>query len=130
MKNLKYVISIILFIFAISCCNSESENEKPDESKYFDQDKDCAGSPGTCCDVDGRILVETGKSYKYTYKTNFITENVEWKVESGGIILISGQNTKEATFYFPEGFTKGVISAYGEKPNSLACENALTISKL
>ncbi|WP_281230920.1 hypothetical protein [Flavobacterium gelatinilyticum] len=137
MKKTTIFISTILLIFLFSCYNDSVETISPnptDESKYYDQDPDCKEiKSGTCCDVDGRIFVETGTSYKYTYdykafNAPTVDNEIEWTVLSGSIILLEGQGTKEATFYFNKNFTKGEISGYNKK--SLQCQSTILISKL
>lgn len=137
MKKATIMISTILLVFIFSCNNDSAETKVPtpiDESKYYDQDPDCKDSKsGTCCDVDGRILVEPGTPYKYTYDYkvfNVPPENdvIEWTVLSGSIVLLKGQGTNEATFYFNKDFTKGEISA--TKWKSLGCQSTILISKL
>lgn len=134
MKKATIIIIHFLFIFIFSCCNNDSVNEEKtiDESQYLDQDSNCdPGYKGTCCDTDGRVLVETEKIYKYTYKTNYAnSSDIEWTVVSGEIILIEGQGTSEATFYFAKGFIKGAISAHGKNPLEDSCQSTIFISKL
>lgn len=137
MKKITSIISTIILVFIFSCSNdssNQSQENSVDESKYFDQDPDCqqtiAAKPaGTCCDTDGRILVEAGNSYTYTYKANFNSDDIEWTVVSGSIILTEGQGTGEATFYFAKDFTKGIISGYG-KGDGISCQSTIEISKL
>jgi hypothetical protein len=137
MKKATLFISTILLLCLFSCNNeaAETKNVTPiDESAYYDQDPDCKDiTSGTCCDVDGRIWVETETPYKYTYSYKAFNApsddyEIEWTVISGSIILLKGQGTKEATFYFNKDFTKGEISAYNKK--SLECQSTILISKL
>lgn len=137
MKKIKSIIVTTVLIFTFSCSNDSSNQAQANslnENKYLDQDPDCnqkitAKTAETCCDTDGRILVETGNSYKYTYKANFKLDDNQWTVVSGSIILIEGQGTGEATFYFAKDFTKGTISAYG-RGDGIHCQSTLEISKL
>jgi hypothetical protein len=136
MKKIKSIILVTVVLFTFSCStDSSNQANSIDESKYFDQDGDCnqtktAKTTGTCCDTDGRILVEAGNSYKYTYKSNLKLNDVQWTVVTGSIILIEGQGTGEATFYFTKDFTEGEISGYGKGEQELACQSTLKISKL
>lgn len=133
MKKATIILSQFLLIFVFSCCNNDSADEKAIEEKlYLDQDSDCDKQyTGTCCDTDGRVLVETEKIYKYTYKTNYDnSSDIEWSVMSGEIVLIEGQGTSEATFYFSKGFTKGAISAHGKNLLEDSCQSTIFISKL
>jgi hypothetical protein len=138
MKKLKLLLFAIPFILFSSC----SKTDNPvDESMYYDQDENC-GTPtqkikSTCCDVDGRILVEPGKSYNYTYKINekLTPKNINWTVVSGDIKLVNGQGTDTATFSFGKNFTTGKISGIGNTGeftdiNCCDCQSFIDISKL
>ncbi len=131
MKKLNFVLLSFLFIAVSSCSKSD---DRIDPSKYFDQDADCAvGASGTCCDVDGRVLVIPNNSYTYTVK-GYRSEstqltNIVWEVTSGSITIESGQNTPEATFKFGPDFTTGTINA-GSLVNGAHCESEISISKL
>ena len=125
MKKINTIITTLLIIFFLSC-----SSEKEDESKYFDTDTNCNTlTRGTCCDVDGRILVYPSNFYTYTYKSNKSTSNIVWK-GTGSIILIKGQGTEEAVFYFKKGFSKGTIEAMGLIGGDARCQSIIRISKL
>jgi hypothetical protein len=136
---MKKLIKFCSILIILSCSKNE---EKPfDESIYYDKDADCAlvtnpleYSGGNCCDVDGRILVVPNNSYAYTYKgiySNSPNMVIEWKVISGSINLVKGQNTSEATFKFGQDFTTGKITAIGEVTGGCCeCQNTIDISKI
>jgi hypothetical protein len=131
MKKTTTIIATFILVSVFSCNN---DREKEDESQYLDKDPDCdirtVGKPAsTCCDVEGRVFVETNNYYKYTYKGGREITNVNWTVISGSIILVDGQGTGEATFYFDKNFTTGKISGYG-KVGSFDCQSTIIISKL
>lgn len=125
MKNITRIILLTSVLLILTKCSKD----KVDDSYLYDQHEDCVSYPNsTCCEINGRILVERNSTYKYELKTssnNFST--IEWEVVSGDIILISGQNTNEAKFRFGENFTTGSIisksTPYGY------CEDILVINK-
>ena len=136
MKTFK--VTILLFLISILFINCSSEKDatapiipKIDDSYLYDQDENCVTARGTCCDIDGRILVEPNSTYTYTHTFNRGLYSVDWTVLSGDITLVSGQNTNSATFKFGNNFTTGQISAFATaKINGLECENRILVSKL
>ncbi|WP_166922843.1 hypothetical protein [Flavobacterium poyangense] len=132
MKKATTIAATLFLIFTLSCSNDGDNHFKyrKYDLKYLDPDANCdATMSGTCCDVDGRILVNAGNKYTYTYKGNKATANVTWTVLSGSITIVQGQGTNEAEFYFGKDFTTGQISAKGYV-NELYCHNIINISKL
>jgi len=134
MKKLKLLFFAIPFILFSSCNKTD---DPVDESMYYDQDGNCEDKipQGTCCDVDGRILVEPGKSYNYTYKVykSQTPKKINWTVVTGNIEIINGQGTNEATFRFGKNFTTGKISGMGNNGQSndcCDCQSTIDISKL
>lgn len=129
MKNLNTLILTV--IISISLINCSSDNELVvDDSYLYDPDENCIFGFGTCCDIDGRILIEPNSSYKYKNTTSFNYSNMEWEVLSGEIMIIQGQFTNEVTLKFRENFTKGVIRANAKGINGSSCNNNLEINKL
>lgn len=127
----KNVALLILFFSFINCTKEE---HIIDNSYLFDQDEDCIeNEEGTCCDVDGRILVESDSYYTYTYKgisnSNSSTQNVTWSV-TGSISIVSGQGTSQANFKFNSDFTTGQISATGNVGECCDCQNTILITKI
>lgn len=113
MKKLSILFLVILFISFSSCSKTE---DPVDESIYYDQDDNCdnyANQPGICGDVDGRILVIPGKSYKYTFNTykDLTPYNIEWATVNGDIKVVAGQGSTNAAFKFGKKFTTGKIAA-------------------
>ena len=139
MKPMKKLI-FLFFTISISLISSCNKTEDPvNESKYYDQDENC-NTPaqqltGTCCDVDGRILVTPGESYTYTYKTNgsLAPRQINWTVVTGDIKIVNGQGTDNATFSFGKNFTTGKISGFGntgKQENCCDCQSTIEISRL
>lgn len=132
MKKAITIVTTLFLIFSFSCSHDRDNHPEyqDEELKYLDPDANCdATMSGTCCDVDGRILVAADTKYTYTYKGNKKTGNVTWTVLSGSITIVQGQGTNEAEFYFGKDFTTGQISAKGYV-NELYCHNIINISKL
>lgn len=131
MKKSYLLLLAISATVLYSCDKSETDPILVDNSKYYDQDEDCQQktSRGTCCDVDGRILVVPNHTYTYTYETNNAITNIEWEVMSGSITIISGQNTPKVKLKFGADFTEGQIIAKGTGA-SAGCDSNLNISKL
>jgi hypothetical protein len=142
------IIACFLFI-SLTSCNKTEEPEDilstlpslsknivlEDDPRYYDQDENCDTQPLTanCCDVDGRILVNAGKSYTYTYKTNqkLAQKPVIWTVLTGDIKIINGQGTDTAAFSFGQNFTTGKIQCTGYLGTyEDTCQNTIDISKL
>jgi hypothetical protein len=123
----KHIILLVLSIFAMNCSRND---DGTDESYLFDQDEDCVFGISTCCDIDGRILVESNSTYTYTNLTSFTFSTMEWEVLSGDITLTGGQNTNNATFNFGSTFSTGKISASTTGINGDFCVNILEIKKL
>lgn len=160
MKKLSLLFFVITFISFSSCNKTEepaeivntissgSYTEEPadtlstlsslsetDDPKNYDQDENCDTEPITtnCCDVDGRILVNAGKSYTYTYKTHrkLALKPGNWAVLTGDIKIVNGQGTDTATFSFGEKFTTGKIQCTGfTGAYEDQCQSSIDISKL
>jgi hypothetical protein len=148
MKKNKPLLLAVLFI-SLTSCNKTEETEDilstlpsssknivlEDDPRYYDQDENCDTQPLTanCCDVDGRILVNAGKSYTYTYKTNqkLAQKPVIWTVLTGDIKIINGQGTDTAAFSFGQNFTTGKIQCTGYLGTyEDQCQSSIDISKL
>jgi hypothetical protein len=134
MKKLRLLFFAIPFILFSSCDKTE---DPVDESSYYDQDGNCEDiiPQGTCCDVDGRILVKTGRFSNYTYKVykSQTPKKINWTVVSGDIKLMKDQGTNEATFRFGKNFINGKISGIGNNGQSnecCDCQSTIEISKL
>jgi hypothetical protein len=130
MKKINLLIVVFLITLTISCAESD---DLFDESIYYDNDTDCPiNTAGTCCDVDGRILVIPNNTYKYTYKgvSGGVTssENITWSVSNSEITIISGQGTNEAIFAFSSNFIIGEISAIGMVGRCCDCQSTISIS--
>lgn len=130
MKIFNLLIVGFLITLTISCAESE---DLIDESTYYDQDEDCPiNTAGTCCDVDGRILVIPNNTYKYAYKgvSGGVTssETITWSVSNSEITIISGQGTNEAIFAFSSNFKNGEISAVGMVGGCCDCQSTISIS--
>ena len=125
---------LALLILLFSFLNCTKEEKIIDDSYLFDQDEDCIeNDKGTCCDVDGRILVEPDSYYTYTYKgisnLNSSTQNITWSAV-GSISIVSGQGTSQASFKFNSDFTSGQISAIGKVGECCDCQNTIIITKI
>lgn len=132
MKTFKVTILLLLISILFINCSSEKDATaaiapKIDDSYLYDQDAICKTARGTCCDIDGRILVEPNSTYTYSHKTTLDVNTIEWIILAGEITLISGQNTNSPTFKFGNTFVNGTIKA---KTNGDMCDNVIEISNL
>lgn len=119
---------MVLLILLFSNCSKNDDTV--DTSYLYDQDEDCTFGVATCCDIDGRVLVESNSTYTYTNTTSFTFSTMEWEVISGDITLTAGQNTDNATFNFGNNFNTGRIRANTIGANGEICNNTLEINKL
>lgn len=121
---------LVLFILLFSLANCTKEDDKIDDSHLYDQDANCTFGVNTCCDIDGRILVERNSTYKYSSTTSYAVSNIEWEILSGDITIVSGQNTNTLTIRFGENFTIGKIRSSTTSTRGDQCNNTFEINKL
>ncbi|KIX21883.1 hypothetical protein SY27_04150 [Flavobacterium sp. 316] len=127
MKKLALLFLGTYIIFACSC---DKDEQIFDESIYYNNDTDCnTVQSGTCCDIDGRILVNQNTSYTYNHNNNYDATSIEWIIISGDITLIEGQNTNLAKFHFGNNFVSGEIKAISNNMNSTQnCVDVISIN--
>ena len=54
-----------------------------------------------------------GDTLSLTYNSNLEDQTIQWKVESGAVSIISGQNTNKVTIKLDEDFVSGSVVGHG-----------------
>ena len=89
------------------------EEKAPDRKEIICNEDSVKDYTGTWCCVSGIIEALPGETLTYSYDINRPDPVITWEVYSGDITLISGTNSRSATFKFGEKFTTGSVLAHG-----------------
>jgi hypothetical protein len=130
MKKILKLTAVVFLLIAFSCSkNNDSieidENEGTDGAYTICNSEDIIG-PTSCC-IEGKTSSKPGETLSYTYKTNTDNSVFKWKIISGSISIISGENSKTVTVKFGDDFNNGVIQCDGS--GDLICNTTEEIKK-
>ena len=126
MKNQTiYLLLSVFMTFTISCSNDDESSDNNTESSTLVCGEE--DYPGTICCVTGSELASPGENLSFEYNSNTNNTIFTWKIVSGSISIVSGENSQMVTLEFGNDFTDGIVHC--ESSGDLVCNAELIINK-
>ena len=128
MKNQTiYFLLSVFMIFMVSCSNDDESSDNNTESSEFVCGEDISNYSETICCVTGSELASPGEKLSFEYNSNTNNTIFNWKIVSGSISIVSGENSQTVTLEFGNDFTDGIVHC--ESSGDLVCNAELIINK-
>ncbi len=117
-----------VLILVFSCTSDDLSSIESEELLVTDHTALFEDIEGSACCVIGAEEVAPGTLETYNFTTNIEAAEISWKVVSGAMELVEGNNGDSVILKFSPDFTEGTLEGMGMN-HLVGCGQRLIISK-